>query len=92
MVDGDGNPNCALLHVGRMGRNRMSGLDYGPLHSRIKGRAALERRIRGLLIAVHRFGRGRQLTAEDLRWAAKTIDRLTEMLNANERIPPCHPQ
>ena len=56
----------------------------GALHSRIKGRAQLVRRMRGLLVAVHRFGRGRACTPADLRWAAMVIDGLTALLHQGD--------
>jgi hypothetical protein len=52
------------------------------LPSRIKGRASLLRRLRALLIAAHRFGRGRAQTPDDLRFAAALIDGLTSTLVA----------
>ncbi len=81
MDDGDGNPNCALLHTGRMGRNRMSGLDYGPLHSRIKGRVSIERSLRALVLRCHRLGNGRALSDADKRWLARVLDKLTDALD-----------
>ena len=55
-------------------------LDGSRMHSRIKGRAALIRRMRGLLIAVARFAHGRATTREDCLWAARMIDGLTVLL------------
>ena len=52
--------------------------------SRIKGRPALVKRLRALLLAVHRFGRGRVHTPEDLCWTATLIDRLYAALDAAE--------
>lgn len=43
---------------------------------RIKGKPALIRSARGLLLRVHRYGRGRAATSADLRWAARAIDAL----------------
>ena len=51
-----------------------------PTASRIKGRPALVKRLRLLLIAVHRYGRGRARRAEDLAWSARVIDSLTTAL------------
>lgn len=51
-----------------------------PVH-RVKGRAALLRRLRGLLIAVHRYGRARATTLDDQRWCARMIDQLTAALD-----------
>jgi hypothetical protein len=55
-------------------------LDGRRLQTRIKGRDALERRIRGVLIAVHRFARLRATTRADLTWSAQAIDGLTATL------------
>ena len=60
---------------------RDSPLDGRRLASRVKGRAALTRRLRGLLIAVHRYARQRARTVEELRWTARLIDALTVALN-----------
>lgn len=53
----------------------------GSLPRRVVGRPALERRIRLLLIAVHRYGRARARTRDELHWAARTIDGLTALLH-----------
>jgi len=58
----------------------MRELDGRYLVSRIPGRQALERRLRGVLIAVHRFARGRAMTAADVQWCARAIDGLTTAL------------
>jgi hypothetical protein len=50
--------------------------------SRVRGRAALERRIRSLVIGVHRYGRCRACSRADMLWCARTIDALTAALNA----------
>lgn len=42
--------------------------------SRIKGRPAIVRSLRGLLIRTHRFGHCRARSREDVLWAARTID------------------
>ena len=53
----------------------------GPrLVSRVKGRAAIERSIRLLVIRVHRFGRARAVTAADVSWCARAIDGLQALL------------
>ncbi|MCC7034017.1 MAG: hypothetical protein IT179_14435 [Acidobacteria bacterium] len=57
----------------------MSGIGARPVH-RIKGRPALVRRLRGLLLAVHRYGRHRASTDRDRQWAAHLIDHLTATL------------
>ena len=62
----------------------MRELDGPRLHTRIKGRAAIERSPRLLLIRVHRFGRGRARDRADVAWCARTIDALTALLT----IPP----
>lgn len=56
----------------------MRGTALPALPSRVKGRASLVRRLRDLLIAAHRFDRGRARTAEDRAFAARLIDGLTE--------------
>ncbi len=52
------------------------------LPRRVVGRQALERRVRSLLIAVHRFGRCRARTHEELVWTARAVDGLTALLRA----------
>jgi hypothetical protein len=47
----------------------MSSIGARPLHC-VKGKAALVRRLRGLLVAVARFGRARARTHEDVLWCA----------------------
>jgi hypothetical protein len=44
--------------------------------SRVKGRAALTRRLRGVLVAVHRYDRLRA-TDDERHWTARVIDALT---------------
>jgi hypothetical protein len=58
----------------------MRELDRRWLVTRVKGRQALERRVRALLIAVHRFARCRATSRDDLRWCARTIDGLEALL------------
>ena len=48
--------------------------------SRVKGRLSIERRIRALLISVHRYARHRARKGSDLRWSAVLIDSLTSAL------------
>lgn len=55
--------------------------------SRIKGRPALVRRLRGLLIAVHRFGRGRARSREDVAWTAVVLDGLVDVLAVADPSP-----
>ncbi len=52
--------------------------------SRVRGRAALTRRLRALLLAVHRFGRCRARAPDDIAWAARIIDRLTDHITREE--------
>lgn len=59
----------------------MSGINACVVH-RVKGRAALTRRLRALLVAVHRFGRARATTPDDLQWTAHLLDTLTAALDA----------
>jgi hypothetical protein len=58
----------------------MRELDGRHLHTRIRGRQALERRLRGVLIAVCRFSRGRATSARDVLWAARAVDAITDLL------------
>jgi hypothetical protein len=55
---------------------------------RITGRPALERRCRALLLAIHRFGRGRATTRPDVLWAARAIDSLTVLLDSHQQGDP----
>lgn len=54
----------------------MRELDARPVH-RVKGRPALLRRLRGLLVAAHRFGRHRATSPGERLWAARLVDGLT---------------
>ena len=45
--------------------------------SRVKGHSALLRRLRGLLVAAHRFGRHRATSSAERHWAARLVDGLT---------------
>ena len=67
----------------------MSGMDIRPTH-RVKGRAALTKRLRGLLLAVHRFGRARATSDDDRRWTARLLDTLTDALHdtVSKETPP----
>jgi len=49
--------------------------------SRIKGKPALVRRLRGLLVAVQRFSLHRASTEADRWWSARTLDALTAALS-----------
>ena len=63
----------------------MYGLDGRHLHTRIKGRDALTRRLTGLLLACHRFAKGRAATPQDRSWAAKMIAALEQLLQEARR-------
>ena len=52
---------------------------------RIRGRRALEKRIRSLLVSVHRFVRCRACSHADQAWCARTIDALTAVLETDGR-------
>jgi hypothetical protein len=52
--------------------------------SRIKGKPAMVRSLRGLLLRVHRYGRGRARTPADITWTARVLDALRETLAAAE--------
>jgi hypothetical protein len=58
----------------------MSGLNCRPV-SPVKGRPALVRRLRLLLLAVARYGRHRARTHDELMWAARVLDALTVTLD-----------
>ncbi len=64
----------------------MTALGARPLH-RIRGRPALVRRLRGLLVAVHRFGRARAITPEDRHWTARVLDGLTAVVETADPRP-----
>lgn len=57
----------------------MTALGARPLH-RVKGRPALVRSLRSLLLRVHRFGRARATTADDRVWTARVLDQLLAAL------------
>lgn len=54
--------------------------------TRVRGRAALERSLRLLLIRTHRYGRHRARTAADRQWCARAIDGLTALLCEDARV------
>jgi hypothetical protein len=56
--------------------------------TRVKGRSALERRLLGLLFAVHRFGTRRARTATDQAWAASVIAGLETLLQDGKPHAP----
>lgn len=54
------------------------------LASRIRGKDSICRRLRALLIAIHRYGRVRARTRDDLEWAGHVIARLEAVLETAE--------
>lgn len=54
---------------------------------RTAGRPAIERSTRALLLRVHRFGRHRATSPANIRWAARWIDGLGELLNGERPEP-----
>ncbi len=52
------------------------------MRTRVKGIPALEKRARGLLLAVHRYGRCRAATRAEVAWTARAIDALTVLLES----------
>jgi hypothetical protein len=65
----------------------MRELRSADIQHRVKGRPALERRLMGLLRAVHRYARCRAATREDTLWAAPMLDGLAATLDAARRPP-----
>jgi hypothetical protein len=63
----------------------MRGLNGRSLVTRVKGRPALLRRLCGLLIAVHRFGRQRARTHDEQMWTARMIDALQRAYDEAQR-------
>jgi hypothetical protein len=59
----------------------MSGLGVRPVH-RVKGKPALVRSLRGLIIRAHRYAQHRATTPADQVWAAALIDGLFAVLAA----------
>lgn len=57
------------------------------MRTRVKGIPALEKRARGLLLAVHRYGRCRAATPAEVRWTARAIDALTGLLESPKERP-----
>lgn len=69
----------------------MRGTVLPVLPSRIKGRASLLRRLRALVIATDRFGRGRARSREDFDFAGRLRDGLTATLatvDPSARVQP----
>jgi hypothetical protein len=63
----------------------MRELDSRRCPSRVKGKPALVKSMRALLIRTHRFANHRARSASDVLWAAAVIDALTATLQAAER-------
>jgi hypothetical protein len=61
----------------------MHGLDGSRMHSRVRGRQALEKSLLGLFRRVHRFGTVRaQPGSADFRWAVHVCSQLHPLLNS----------
>jgi hypothetical protein len=58
------------------------------VRQRVEGRPELEKRIRAVLVAVHRFGRCRAATDADRGWTARMIDTLTDAITTAEEPRP----
>jgi hypothetical protein len=69
----------------------MRGVRVEVLH-RIKGKSTLIRSVRGLLLRVHRYGRGRARTPGDVRWAARALDALDRALSVMDESDASAPQ
>jgi hypothetical protein len=63
----------------------MRGVDLRSMRTRVKGRPVLLRRLHGLLMAVHRYGRCRASTHDEIMWAARLIDRLQSAFDEAQR-------
>jgi hypothetical protein len=59
--------------------------------SRLRGRPAIVKSIRSLLIRVSRFGRGRAITPADVAWACRVADGLAGVLRAAGASSDGHP-
>jgi hypothetical protein len=62
-------------------------VDGRSMSSRVKGRQAIERSMRALIIRVHRFGTRRTHSAADRLWSARAIDTLTDLLDTGRPTP-----
>lgn len=49
--------------------------------TRVKGRPALERRLRGVQLALVRYGQHRATRPEDLRWTQRAFDAIALVLS-----------
>jgi hypothetical protein len=68
----------------------MTDIGFRP-QTRVKGRPALTRRLRGLILAVHRYGRHRARTPGERIWTARLLDRLQAALgdaDASDEVQP----
>jgi hypothetical protein len=59
---------------------------------RVKGRPALIRSARGLLLRVHRYGRGRARTHTEVVWSARAIDALDGALSVMDESDASAPR
>jgi hypothetical protein len=59
-------------------------LDSRRMDSRIKGRQALEKTLRLLIIRLNRYGEHRARSARDARWAAGAIATLRALLDEQD--------
>jgi hypothetical protein len=62
----------------------MKELDGRRMHSRIKGRPAIEQTLRLLIIRLNRYGEHRARSARDAMWAACAIDTLRALLDEQD--------
>ncbi len=53
----------------------------GVVKHRVKGRQAVERRLRGVQLALVRYGQHRATHPEDLRWAQRAFDAIALLLS-----------
>jgi hypothetical protein len=63
----------------------MREVDSHHIVTRVKGQAALMRRLRALLVAVARFDRCRAKAEDERRWCARTLDGLRALLREDGR-------
>src|SRR4051812_26110055 len=73
----------------RVSRSRLATMSKGQIRgaSRIAGRGALLRSLRGLVRRVLRYGEHRATTADEQRWTAKLCDQLEAAYNAALSAP-----
>jgi hypothetical protein len=63
----------------------MRELDGHRLPHRIVGRASLEKRVRALLIALHRYGQHRAQSPQDVAWCSHLVVLLETALDVTRR-------